>query len=108
MIMDTHRPKWLKLLITVLCIWDFFLVIPGMLWMIFRSNIDINSTDSERIAPPILIFILVVFLSGYISSKINDWQEKFLDRKPKSFSFIVIGILLLIMLLPTLKYLVFK
>ena len=76
--------------------------------MIF-SPILVRLVDGDKkITPQIIFIVAIIFAAGFISGKINNWQEKYLDGKPRSFSFVFLGVLLVLMALPTLSFLIFK
>ena len=93
------RPKWLKILLGIFCVWTvfmlLFIILLTALWIIQVKILDIEIEG----APAVIILIFQVGISGFAAYRVTKWQNKYLDKKPLSVSYIVLIILILLLVL---------
>jgi len=96
---NTSRPQWLKVLLGIFCAWIAFIliliVLLTALWIIQVKLLDIEIEGT----PAAIILIVQAGIGGLVAYRTAKWQNKFLDNKPLSTSYIVLTLLILLSVL---------
>ena len=93
------RPQWLKVLLVIFCAWVAFMltliILVTALWIIQVKLLDIEIEGT----PAVVILIVQAGIGGLVAYRIVKWQNRFLDNKPLSASYIVLALLVLLSVL---------
>ncbi len=95
---EFKRPQWLKILIGSLSAWVCFIIMMFssllviQLFQVTFRNFEIEGTLA------IVLLIIMGIIAIFISYKLTKWQNRLLDKKTLSFSYIVLAILIVLTL----------